>query len=157
MTPSPPAPSPAAGPLQILLIGSFGNSGDPVYRVHQQAAANLLVLVMGMDVELPRLVRQRRLLGRPTVLEVNDWVPGVQRCNPVNANWSDSRAWGLLSQLIPHCDAVQVSSPGLLRRLRPLARSVWLARSSTTWVGWRGCTSAWPPCCPAITTPVDRM
>lgn len=152
MTPSPPAPSPAAGPLQILLIGSFGNSGDPVYRVHQQAAAlaalegvevqelhpnarardqaalaaDLLVLVMGMDVELPRLVRQRRLLGRPTVLEVNDWVPGVQRCNPVNANWSDPRAWGLLSQLIHHCDAVQVSSPGLLRRLRPLARSVWL-------------------------------
>ncbi len=152
MTPSPPAPSPAAGPLQILLIGSFGTSGDPVYRVHQQAAAlaalegvevhelhpnarardqaalaaDLLVLVMGMDVELPRLVRQRRLLGRPTVLEVNDWVPGVQRCNPVNANWSDPRAWGLLRQLIHHCDAVQVSSPGLLRRLKPLARRVWL-------------------------------
>lgn len=152
MSLSPPTSSPPAGPLEILLVGSFGNSGDPVYRVHQPAAAlaalqgvvvhelhpnardrdqaalaaDLLVLVMGMEVELLRLVHQRRLLGRPTVLEVNDWVPGVQRCNPVNANWSDPRAWGLLSQLIHHCDAVQVSSPGLLRRLRPLARSVWL-------------------------------
>lgn len=147
-----PAPLPADGPLQILLIGSFGSSGDSVYRVHQQAAAlaalegvvvhelhpnardrdqaalaaDLLVVVMGMDVELARLVQQRQLLGRPTVLEVNDWLPGVQACNPVNANWSDPRAWGLLSQLIHQCDAVQVSSPGLLRRLAPLARRVWL-------------------------------
>lgn len=146
----PPSTSPTGGPFQIVLIGSFGHSGDPVYRVHQPAAAlaalegvvvhelhpnardrdqaaiaaDLLVLVMGMDVELLRLVHQRRLLGRPTVIEVNDWVPGVQRCNPVNANWSDPRAWGLLSQLCHHCDAVQVSSTGLLHRLGPLARQV---------------------------------
>lgn len=82
------------------MIGSFGNSGGPVYGFHQQAAlaADLLLLVMGMVVELSRLVHQRHLLGRPTVLEVNDWLPGVQRCNPGNANWSEPQAWGLPSQ-----------------------------------------------------------
>jgi len=145
--PSAPPPQPA---LQLLLLGSFGGSGDPVYRLHQPSAAlgrlegvevhelhaqarprdaaalaaDLLVLVMGMDVELLRLVHQRRLLGRPTVLEVNDWLPGVQTCNPVHANWSDTRAWTLLNALIQHCDAVQVSSPELARRLAPLARRV---------------------------------
>jgi tetratricopeptide (TPR) repeat protein len=79
---------------------------------------------MGMDVELLRLVHQRRLLGKPTVLEVNDWLPGVQRCNPVHANWNDSRAWQLLSQLIDQCDAVQVSSQGLAERLAPMARRI---------------------------------
>jgi hypothetical protein len=158
--PSPPSTSPTGGPFQIVLIGSFGHSGDPVYRVHQPAAAlaalegvvvyelhpnardrdqaaiaaDLLVLVMGMDVELLRLVHQRRLLGRPTVIEVNDWVPGVQRCNPVNANWSDPRAWGLLSQLCHHCDAVQVSSTGLLHRLGPLARQVRLVGNQLPYV-----------------------
>ncbi|MEB3316777.1 MAG: glycosyltransferase [Cyanobacteriota bacterium] len=139
-----------SSPLKLVLIGSFGASGDSLYRLHQPAAAlaaladvevhevhpgarcrdqaalaaDLLLLVMGMDVELPRLVHQRHLLGRPTVLEVNDWLPGVQRCNPVGANWSDERAWRLLQALIRHCDAVQVSSPGLARRLAPLARRV---------------------------------
>lgn len=148
-----PRKSPSSDPpLQLLLIGSFGSSGDPVYRLHQPAAAlarldgvevhelhplardrdaaalaaDVLVLVMGMDVELLRLVHQRRQLGRPTVLEVNDWLPGVQPCNPVHANWSDARAWQLLTPLIRHCDAVQVSSPGLARRLKPLARQIQL-------------------------------
>lgn len=93
-------------PLRLALIGSFGNSGDQRYRLHQPAAAlaqledvevyeihpqarprdalalaaDVLVVLMGMDVELLRLVHQRRLLGKPTVLEVNDWLPGVQRC-----------------------------------------------------------------------------
>ena len=145
-----PCESPLTSPHQLVFLGSFGDSGDPVYRLHQPAmafaqvdgvevhelhpkarcrdatalAADLLVLVMSMDVELLRLVHQRRLLGRPTVLEVNDWLPGVQRCNPVHANWSDGRAWRLLHSLIRHCDAVQVSSPGLARRLAPLARRV---------------------------------
>ena len=137
-------------PLQLLLIGSFDSSGDPVYRLHQPAAAlarldgvevhelhplardrdaaalaaDVLVLVMGMDVELLRLVHQRRQLGRPTVLEVNDWLPGVQACNPAHANWSDQRARRLLAALIRECDAVQVSSAGLAHRLRPLARHI---------------------------------
>ena len=131
----------------MALVGSFGTSGDQRYRLHQPAAAlgelegvevyelhpharprdalvlaaDVVVLLMGMDVELLRLVHQRRLLGKPTVLEVNDWLPGVQRCNPVHANWNDSRAWQLLSQLLDHCDAVQVSSQGLADRLAPLA------------------------------------
>lgn len=100
-----------------------------VYELHPHArprdalvlAADVVVLLMGMDMELLRLVHQRRLLGKPTVLEVNDWLPGVQRCNPVHANWNDSRAWHLLSQLINACSAVQVSSLGLVERLAPLA------------------------------------
>jgi tetratricopeptide (TPR) repeat protein len=135
-----------ADPLGLVLVGSFGNSGDQIYRLHQPAAAlgqlegvevheihanarprdaaalaaDVLVLLMGMDVELLRLAHQRRLLGRPTVLEVNDWLPGVQHCNPVYANWSDSRAWELLTRLMAQCDAVQVSSRGLAKRLAPL-------------------------------------
>ena len=137
-----------AHPLGLVLVGSFGHSGDPLYRLHQPAAAlgqlegvevheihphakprdavalaaDVLVLLMGMDVELLRLAHQRRLLGRPTVLEVNDWLPGVQRCNPVYANWSDRRAWELLTRLMGLCDAVQVSSRGLAKRLAPLGR-----------------------------------
>ena len=137
-------------PLRLVLVGSMGSVGDNLYRLHQPAAAlarqegvevfevhpqarprdaaalaaDVLVLLMGMDVELLRLAHQRRRLGRPTVLEVNDWLPGVQRCNPVHANWNDSRAWPLLSQLIRQCDAVQVSSQGLAERLAPLARRV---------------------------------
>ena len=140
----------APPPLALVLAGSFGCGGDQLYRLHQPAvalaqleavevhelhpharprdaaalAADVLVLLMGMDVELLRLAHQRRLLGKPTVLEVNDWLPGVQRCNPVHANWSDARAWPLLSQLLRHCDAVQVSSEGLAQRLEPLARQV---------------------------------
>ena len=167
-----------ANPLRLALIGSFGNSGDQRYRLHQPAAAlaqlegvevyelhplarprdalalacDVLVVLMGMDVELLRLVHQRRLLGKPTVLEVNDWLPGVQRCNPVHANWNDSRAWTLLSQLIDQCDAVQVSSQGLADRLAPLAAPIQVvanqlpqlppfrARSSTgpVRIGWGG-------------------
>ena len=137
-------------PLRLVLVGSMGSIGDNVYRLHQPAAAlaqlegvevdevhpqarvrdaaalaaDVLVLLMGMDVELLRLAQQRRLLGKPTVLEINDWLPGVQRCNPVHANWSDSRAWSLLTALLGHCDAVQVSSEGLAQRLAPLARQV---------------------------------
>jgi len=137
-------------PLRLALVGSFGNSGDQRYRLHQPAAAlaqledvevyeihpqarprdalalaaDVLVVLMGMDVELLRLVHQRRLLGKPTVLEVNDWLPGVQRCNPVHANWNDSRAWQLLSQLIHSCDSVQVSSQGLAERLAPMATRI---------------------------------
>jgi hypothetical protein len=139
-------------PLGVVLVGSFGCSGDQLYRLHQPAtalarlqgvevhelhpharprdavalAADVLVLLMGMDVELLRLAQHRRLLGRPTVLEVNDWLPGVQRCNPVHANWSDTRAWQLLSRLLELCDGVQVSSQGLAQRLAPQARQVQL-------------------------------
>lgn len=139
-----------ASPLRLALVGSFGSSGDQLYRLHQPAAAlaqlegievyelhplsrprdalalaaDVLVLLMGMDVELLRLVHQRRLLGKPTVVEVNDWLPDVQRCNPVHANWADSRAWQLLSPLISQSDAVQVSSQGLVERLAPLARRI---------------------------------
>jgi len=141
-----------SSPLRLALVGSFGSSGDQRYRLHQPAAAlaqlegvevyelhplsrsrdaialaaDVLVLLMGMDVELLRLVHQRRLLGKPTVVEVNDWLPGVQRCNPVHANWADARAWQLLSQLISQSDAVQVSSQGLVERLAPLARRIHL-------------------------------
>ena len=77
------------------MIGSFGSSGDQHYRVHQPVAAlaalpgvevfevhpdaryrdaaaladALLVLTMILDLEALRLIRQRRLLGRPTVVD----------------------------------------------------------------------------------------
>ena len=70
-------------PLGLVLVGSFGSSGDQLYRLHQPAsaladlegvevhevhaharprdavalAADVLVLLMGMDVELLRLAQ----------------------------------------------------------------------------------------------------
>lgn len=42
----------------------------------------------------------------------------------MHANWNDSRAWQLLSQLIHSCDSVQVSSQGLVERLAPMATRI---------------------------------
>ena len=72
-----------------------------------------------MDIELPCLVHRRSQLGKPTVLEVNERLPGVQRCNPVHAHWNDSHPFHLLSQRIAQCDPVQVISESLTDRLAP--------------------------------------
>lgn len=135
--------------VRIVIIGSFGAQGDPVYRVHQPAtalaglpdvqvievhpaaaardaaalAADLLVLTMTLDLEALRLIRQRRLLGRPTVVEVNDYLPDVQPWNPAASTWQDRRGHQLFHALIRAADGCQFSSEGLAERLAHQARA----------------------------------
>lgn len=135
------------GPLRIVQVGSFGAIGDNVYRQHEPAAAlarqpgvdvvevhplarhrdaaalaaDVLVLTMTMDVEVLRLIHQRRLLGKATICEVNDYLPDVQSWNPAHRSWSDERGLHLFRQLIRRCAATQVTSAALAEHLAPLA------------------------------------
>ena len=134
-------------PIHIVLVGSFGAIGDNVYRQHEPAAAlarlggvevvevhplarhsdaaalaaDVLVLSMIMDVEALRLIHQRRLLGKATICEVNDYVPDVQAWNPAHRSWSDRRGLRLFRELVQRCEATQVTSTPLAQRLAPLA------------------------------------
>lgn len=134
--------------MRIVNIGSFGVQGDPQYRLHQPMAAlaeqpglelvevhpaaaardsaalaaDLLILTMTLDLESLRLIRQRRLLGRPTVVEVNDYLPDVQPWNPAAATWQDQRGHELFYALITAADGCQFSSDGLAQRLADRAR-----------------------------------
>lgn len=137
-------------PLSIVQIGSFGSIGDCIYRVHEPAAAlarlpdvmvhevhplarrrdaaalaaDVLVLTMTLDVEMFRLIHQRRLLGKPTICEVNDYLPDVQTWNPAHRSWSDARGRRLFFELIRRCDATQVTTTALAERLAPVAPRV---------------------------------
>jgi hypothetical protein len=140
--------APAGGaPIHIVLVGSFGAIGDNVYWQHEPAAAlarqggvevvevhplarhrdaaalaaDVLVLSMIMDVEALRLIHQRRLLGKATICEVNDYVPDVQAWNPAHPSWSDRRGLRLFQDLVQRCEATQVTSQALAQRLAPLA------------------------------------
>ncbi len=137
---------PQAAPLTIVQVASLGTIGDNIYRVHQPCAAlaqlpgvqvfevhaqsrhrdaaalaaDVLVLTMTLDVEVFRLIHQRRLLGKPTVCEVNDYLPDVQPWNPAHRTWADPRGQHLFEQLIGRSDAVQVSSAALGQRVAHL-------------------------------------
>lgn len=135
-------------PIRIVQVASLGDIGDNIYRVHEPAAAlaqlpgvhmfevhaqsrhrdaaalaaDVLVLTMTLDVEVFRLIHQRRLLGKPTLCEVNDYLPGVQPGNPAHRSWSDPRGQYLFEQLIVRSDAVQVSSAALGQRVSLLTQ-----------------------------------
>jgi tetratricopeptide (TPR) repeat protein len=135
-------------PLTIVQVASLGTIGDNIYRVHEPAAAlaqlpgvhmfevhaqsrhrdaaalaaDVLVLTMTLDVEVFRLIHQRRLLGKPTICEVNDYLPDVQPSNPAHHTWSDPRGQYLFEQLIVRSDAVQVSSAALGQRVAGLTQ-----------------------------------
>ncbi len=138
---------PQTAPLTIVQVASLGTIGDNIYRVHQPCAAlaqlpgvqvfevhaqsrhrnaaalaaDVLVLTMTLDVEVFRLIHQRRLLGKPTVCEVNDYLPDVQPWNPAHRTWADPRGQHLFEQLIGRSDAVQVSSAALGQRVAHLS------------------------------------
>lgn len=136
--------------LSVVQIGSFGTIGDNVYRVHEPAAAlaslpgvqvyevnaqsrqrnaaalaaDVLVVTMTLDIEVHRLIAQRRLLGKPTIAEVNDWLPDVQAWNPASGTWADARGLHLFKQLIANADSVQVTTQALAERVAPWAKEV---------------------------------
>jgi tetratricopeptide (TPR) repeat protein len=136
--------------VSIVQVAGFGAIGDNIYRAHDPAAAlanlpgvamyevhpharyrddaalsaDILVLTMTFDVEVFRLIHQRRLLGRPTICEINDFLPDVQAWNPAAASWADPRALTLFEALIRSCDATQVTSNALAERIKPWAKQV---------------------------------
>jgi glycosyltransferase involved in cell wall biosynthesis len=140
----------ASSGLRIVQIGSFGDIGDSVYRMHEPAAAlaclsgiemyevhpqarhrdaaalaaDVVVLTMTLDVEVFRLIHQRRLAGRVTICEINDYIPDVQPWNPAHRTWSDSRARYIAEELMRRCDGVQVTTPSLAEWVAPMARQV---------------------------------
>ena len=69
------------------------------------------------------MIRQRHLLGRPTVVEVNDYLPDVQPWNPAAFSWQDPRGHQLFHALIRAADGCQFSSEGLAERLAHQARA----------------------------------
>lgn len=87
-------------------------------------AADLPVFTMTLGVEVFRLIHQRRQLGRPSLCEVNDYLPDVQAWNPAHASWRDRRALFCFDQLIRRCDATQVTSEALGQRLADRARRI---------------------------------
>jgi len=131
----------------------MGSIGDNLYRLHQPAAAlaqlkgvevievhpqarlhdsavlaaDVVVFTMTLDVEVFRLIHQRRQLGRPSLCEVNDYLPDVQAWNPAHASWSDRRALFCFDQLIRRCDATQVTTVALGQRLEDRARRIVVA------------------------------
>ena len=142
--------SSAHQPLRLVLVGGMGSIGDNLYRLHQPAAAlaaladvevfevhpqarhhdaavlaaDVVVFTMTLDVEVFRLIHQRRQLGRPSLCEVNDYLPDVQAWNPAHASWSDRRALFCFDQLIRRCDATQVTTEALGQRIADLAQQV---------------------------------
>jgi tetratricopeptide (TPR) repeat protein len=136
--------------LRLVLVGSMGSIGDNLYRLHQPAAAlaalpgvevfevhpqarhhdaavlaaDVVVFTMTLDVEVFRLIHQRRQLGRPSLCEVNDYLPDVQAWNPAHASWSDRRALFCFDQLIRKCDGTQVTTEALGQRLADRARRI---------------------------------
>ena len=151
--------------LRLVLVGSMGDSGDSVYRLHQPAAAlaalpdtkvvevdpaarhrdaavlaaDLVVFTMTMDIEVFRLIHQRRQLGRPSVCEVNDYLPDVQAWNPAHASWSDPRALRCFEQLIRRADATQVTSAALGHRPPPAPQSRCGSAGEAPAAIWRIC------------------
>lgn len=145
-----PASSGVTPPLSLVLVGGMGAIGDNLYRLHQPAAAladlpgvevfevhpqarhhdaavlaaDVVVFTMTLDVEVFRLIHQRRQLGRPSLCEVNDYLPDVQAWNPAHASWSDRRVLFCFDQLIRRCDATQVTTEALGQRLVDRARRV---------------------------------
>lgn len=137
-------------PLRLVLVGGMGSIGDNFYRLHQPAAAiaaladvevfevhpqarhhaaavlaaDVVVFTMTLDVEVFRLIHQRRQLGRPSLCEVNDYLPDVQAWNPAHASWSDRRALFCFDQLIRRCDGTQVTTEALGQRLADRARQI---------------------------------
>lgn len=130
-----------ATPATLVQITGRGTEGDSVYRAHQPAealarmgaevyeidflsrhrdeaalAADLLLVYQSIDIEIFRVLHLRRLLGKPSFCEINDYFFDVQPWNPVHGSWSNPRHQNVLIHLMARSDALQVSSPGLADR-----------------------------------------
>jgi tetratricopeptide (TPR) repeat protein len=85
--------------------------------------ADVLIVNMVPDVDLRRIIADRRRRGRATVFELNDDVANIQKDNPYAVYTRDPYELTKLKQLLNACDAVQFSTPELARRYGRFARA----------------------------------
>ena len=76
-------------------------------------AADVVIFTMKLDIEIFRLIHQLQQLLRPSIYEINDYLPDVQVWNPVHRSWSDWRALHFFEQLLKRRDAAPVSTGAL--------------------------------------------
>lgn len=90
---------------------SFAESREQIWSIHIRhyllrwrdeaaLAADVLVTYFTIDIELFRVLAQRRQLGRPSLCEINDYFPDVAPWNPVHASWSPPRRQQYLRNLM---------------------------------------------------------
>lgn len=132
----------AAKPITIVQISDHSALGDFVYRVHEPAAAlgqlgpaevydvhylsryrdeaalaaDILIIYLVIDIELFRLIEQRRQLGKPTFCEINDYFFDIHPWNKAYKSWSNPQNQKVFTSLMARSDAVQVSSKALAQR-----------------------------------------
>lgn len=128
--------------MLIVQVCDFGSDGDARYRLHDPSRylgripgvttvdchffsrflpelselADVLVLQFVKDWSLVELVERRRLAGKPTVFEANDYFFDLQSWNPIVGHWQDRTVQELYLQLLRLCDGVQTSTAELGRR-----------------------------------------
>ena len=84
---------------------------------------------MKLDIEIFRLIHQLQQLLRPSIYEINDYLPDVQVWNPVHRSWSDWRALHFFEQLLKRRDAAPVSNVAFQFRLQEHAQRIEVFRN----------------------------
>ena len=126
-------------PLSIVQISDHSLLGDFVYRVHEPAAAlgaldgveaydvhfmsrwrdeaalaaDICVVYLVIDIEIFRLIEQRRQLGKPTFCEINDYFFDVHPWNKAFRSWSSPQNQKMFITMMKRCDGLQVKIFGL--------------------------------------------
>lgn len=139
------------GELLIVQVCEFLDNGDGVHRFHAPSrylsqlpgvvvvdcdvlhrllpplaeVADVLILT-AFDSDLLPLLERRRVAGRVTVFEANDYFFDIQAWNPLTARWYDQDLRSSLLHGLVHCDGVQTSTRELARQwakrtTRPIA------------------------------------
>jgi glycosyltransferase involved in cell wall biosynthesis len=132
-------------PLTLVQISEHSLVGDCLYRIHEPGAAlgrlgdvdvydvhyssrhrdelavaaDILVVYLLLDLEIFRVIEQRRRLGRPTFCEINDNFFDVHPWNRRHASWSHPENQRQFIHLMRRSDLVQVSSPFLAELFAP--------------------------------------
>lgn len=84
---------PAAALAALLRVAVFKVHPQPRHHDAAVLAADVVVSTMPLDVEVFRLIHNRRLLGRPSRCELNDDLPDVQ-------TWNRAHAFSLLGHAL---------------------------------------------------------
>ncbi|MHC1724801.1 MAG: glycosyltransferase [Syntrophobacteraceae bacterium] len=78
--------------------------------------ADVLILNNICDADVLPIIRDRKSRGKLTVYELSDDLEGIPRSNRVRAFYSQPKNMLLIKRLAHYCDALQFSSPELLRK-----------------------------------------
>jgi len=128
--------------MLIVQVCDFGEDGDAQYRLHDPSRhlgqvpgvttvdchfyhrflpdlaelADVLIVQFVNDWELLSLCERRRVLGKITVFEANDYFFDLQPWSPIASRWRDRTIQELYLQLLAAADGVQTSTDELARR-----------------------------------------